>query len=663
MKSNKLLKRIIIIAIVVGILLASVFTAMFFIGKQRDKNSVEVTPVSMIYTQNWNDQIYSSGQATSDFMQELYPDNQKVIKEIFVTEGQEVKIGDPILQYDKTLLEIEMERKSLSLQSIDEDIKTAEKELRKLQNTAPYVPPTPEPPPTPAPTPTPIPPASVTLYSVLDENSVPYEGDGTSANPYKYLCTADCIVTEGFLRKVFAVPVATPVPTAPPVASATPVPTTTPGASATPPASTVPTSTPLPTSAPTNTPAPTPVPDPAFVAVLEVREENSNFGGIIHSFTIDGTDFSWSFSLSDNNYMINDVFDEIISDSAEVFSNQANPKNSGNEILYTAEELKSAIADKKSQIESLRLSRKQAKIDFDKAELAVKNTTVTSTIDGVVRSLISIDDAISTAKPFLVVSGENTFYLHGTINESVLSYINVGDMIEVNSWEAGAYTAQIVSISSYPVENDNYSYGANPNTSTYEFTAVFTETEGIYNYMYFDITINSGSSTEGSGFYIEKMYVRDDDGGSYVMKKGTDNRLAKQYVQTGKSLSGGYYVEIKAGLSMNDSIAFPYGKNIREGMKTRPMGSDEDFEYDENNPNNFEEKPGMFLPDEKDDLLNEPDIILPEEDGEPISEEFDLGDADSPEMPKDDGAPVNNPADFSVDAKTPKLAIGKVVTK
>lgn len=613
MATNKLLKRILIIVVAIVVLAASVFTALFFISKQQDKKSIEVTPVSMIYTQNWNDAIYSSGQATSDFMQELYPDTQKVIKEIFVTEGQEVKIGDPLIQYDKTLLEIELERKSLALQSIDEDIKSAEKELQKLKNTTPYVPPTPEPPPPPEPEPTPIPPASIPLYDVLDENSVPYDGDGTAANPYKYLCTPNCTVTEGFLRKVFAVPVVVPTELPATPLPATPSPNTNPGA--------VPaTPTPVPSIEP---PAPTPIPDPAFVAVLEVREENSNFGDLLHSFIIDGTTFSWSFSLSDNSSF--NVFDEIMSDTNTNFSEPTFSNNS-NELLYTAEELKIAIENQKENIESLKLLRKQAKIDLSKAELNVKNSTVKSTIDGVVRSLITIDEAIESAKPFLVVSGENTFYLHGTINESVLGYINVGDMIEVNSWEAGTYTAQIVSISSYPVEDNNYSYGTNPNTSTYEFTAVFTETEGIYNYMYFDITIYTSSNGTGNDIYIEKMYVRDDDGGSYVMKKGPDNRLMKQYVQTGKSLSGGYYIEIKAGLSLNDSIAFPYGKNIREGMKTRPFGSDEDFEYDENSSTNNnipDDQNNVILPEEGGDFSDgtddfSPEIIMPRVDTEKV---------------------------------------------
>ncbi|WP_099206158.1 biotin/lipoyl-binding protein [Scatolibacter rhodanostii] len=585
MKANKIRKRLIISLIVLTIIAVLIFTISYFVKKQQDKTSVEVIPVSNIYTENWNDQVYSSGQASSDYIQELYPDSEKVISEIFVQEGQTVKIGDPILQYDKTLLELDLQKKELELQAIDEDIRIAQNALIKLNNTTPYVPPlvTPEPQPTPEPTPTPIPPATATLYSELTADSIPYAGSGTAEDPYLYLCTPDCTLSESFLRKAFNVQIKedeTPLP------ATTSVPTTAPAADDT--GSESPSEgseSSLPEEEPTPTPTETPKPqNSAFVAVLEVREENSNFGKLLQSFKINGFSFSSSFSLSglyseqpsdeialpeflDGGTSLNDLPQGGISDTVEM--------------QYTAEELKQAISQKEAEIKTLILSRKQLQLNSQKAALLVDNATVTATIDGVVRSLISIDDAKANSTPFLVVSGENTFYLHGTINESLLGNIHVGDTVTVNSWEAGAYEAQIVSIGSYPITNEyGYSGGStNPNSSTYEFTAIFTNTEGIYNGMYFDITINAPAESNDSGsFYIDKMYVRDDDSGSYVMKKGDDNRLVKQPVQTGKTMSGGYYIEIKSGLTVDDSIAFPYGKDLREGMRTRPQGTDEDYQ-------------------------------------------------------------------------------------
>jgi HlyD family secretion protein len=43
-----------------------------------------------------------------------------------------------------------------------------------------------------------------------------------------------------------------------------------------------------------------------------------------------------------------------------------------------------------------------------------------------------------------------------------------------------------------------------------------------------------------------------------------NNRLKKQYVVTGRTVYGSA-VEIKSGLTEDDRIAFPYGKNAVEG--------------------------------------------------------------------------------------------------
>lgn len=604
MTANKTRKKILIIGITLAV--AAVITAVviLLVKRQQDKHSVEVIPVSYIASQNWNDEIYSSGQASSDFTQELYPDSQKVIEEIFVTEGQSVKIGDPLLQYDKTLLELDLEKKQLELQSKDEEIRLAQKELEKLWATTPVIPstpepipePEPEPVPTPEPTPTPIPPASVTVYSEIQADSVPYAGSGTSEDPFVYLCTPDCVLDKDFLLKLFGLttPTPSPAPTEPPASEPSSEDPSSENSNSEPeePSSQDPNSEPEPSSQEppvSETPSPTPSPEStAFAAVFEIREENSNFGKLLHSFTIDGTAFTSSFSLSE----LTESEPETDSPGETDFPETPLPitdllpdisEGGGDfEITYTPDELKQATAAKESEIKSLQLARKQLVLDSDKAQLLVDNSTVHASIDGVVRSLISIDEANETAKPFLVVSGENTFYLHGTINESLLGSIKVGDTVDVNSWEAGRYSAQIVSIGSYPMqENAYYGGSTNPNSSTYEFTAVFLDTDGIYNGMYFDITIQASSldtDSENGSFYIDKMYVREDDAGSYVMKKGPNGRLLKQPVETGKMMGGGYAVEIKSGLTQEDSVAFPYGKDLREGMRTRPKGSDEDYQ-------------------------------------------------------------------------------------
>ena len=45
-----------------------------------------------------------------------------------------------------------------------------------------------------------------------------------------------------------------------------------------------------------------------------------------------------------------------------------------------------------------------------------------------------------------------------------------------------------------------------------------------------------------------------------------DGRLEKRQIGTGRALWGSY-TEITGGLSPEEHIAFPYGRNLREGAK------------------------------------------------------------------------------------------------
>ena len=46
----------------------------------------------------------------------------------------------------------------------------------------------------------------------------------------------------------------------------------------------------------------------------------------------------------------------------------------------------------------------------------------------------------------------------------------------------------------------------------------------------------------------------------------------KQYVKTGQIIYSSY-MEIKEGLTMEDSVAFPYGSDVKEGAKTKSSDS------------------------------------------------------------------------------------------
>ena len=69
------------------------------------------------------------------------------------------------------------------------------------------------------------------------------------------------------------------------------------------------------------------------------------------------------------------------------------------------------------------------------------------------------------------------------------------------------------------------------------------------------------------GVYLENPFIRTEGGRSYVYVRGEDGLLEQRFVTTGKSLWGSY-MEILEGLSEEDLVAFPYGKNVKPGAET-----------------------------------------------------------------------------------------------
>ena len=87
---------------------------------------------------------------------------------------------------------------------------------------------------------------------------------------------------------------------------------------------------------------------------------------------------------------------------------------------------------------------------------------------------------------------------------------------------------------------------------------------------YCEVTLPQTNDSGVVGFFIPRFCIRKDDSGSYVMKTDENGLLKKQYVKTGRILWG-EQIEILAGLSQEDHIAFPYGKTVREGAATKQV--------------------------------------------------------------------------------------------
>lgn len=204
-------KKVIIIVISLVAAVALVTGGFFTYRWYRSENTmVEVLPVSNL---NWGysgDEMSSYGMVTNDMSQDVFFLENQTIEEIFVSEGDTVSVGDPLISYDMTMSNLQLEMKELDIDTYNNRLAAAQKELERLRNTAPIPDaPVPEPADPETPTEPEIPqPTEKTgeAYNYISIISVPNKGTGTIEDPYVFLCTPECYVLGEYLNSLSADP-------------------------------------------------------------------------------------------------------------------------------------------------------------------------------------------------------------------------------------------------------------------------------------------------------------------------------------------------------------------------------------------------------------------------------------------------------------------------
>lgn len=554
MKTKRIVSIVLAAVIAVGICGGGIW---LYRKNSDSSKKVEVTPVSSLTGGWWGNEMYTGGIVSNDLMQEIYLEEQQKVKEVFVTEGQEVNVGDKLFEYDKTLIELDMETQNLEMQQADRDIAVASEELKVLKNTTPIVKKLPklveveETQKGPASLPivgkdgaankadgsskegtdgensgeneeTPQPPkVEATLYSNIRSDAKAYKGTGAADDPYRFLCSPEVTISGEFINKLIGY----------------------------------------------NTAGTSKEGEPT-VAVFEIHKGNAVEGDMLYLWTMYGSDYEpvaadsvWKFGVNSDEKPV----------EPEI------PVEPPVEEGYTKEELAKLIAEKEEKIRDLQLKKKKSQLNYDNTKAKLDKCTVVSSVKGKVSSL-KTQEELTVGTPFMIVSGGDAFYVTGSISELLLGQLKVGDALMANLWSPEGqktYNAVISEISEYPASNGNNYGSGNMNVSYYPFTAVIEESEGLTNGQYLDMTMTVGGNTDGTSnaLYLSKAYIREENGKNYVFIANEDNRLEKRYIETGKIIYG-EQVEVKEGVTMEDRIAFPYGKNVKEGVRVKDMSEE-----------------------------------------------------------------------------------------
>ena len=239
---------------------------------------------------------------------------------------------------------------------------------------------------------------------------------------------------------------------------------------------------------------------------------------------------------------------------------------------HSKSELSMLQSAKRREISSSEIDIRIAEVQLRKLQSEIQDGVIYSEIDGTVKAIRDEDEARGEGSAIVEVSGGGGYYIEGALSELALGTVEKGQTVSVSSWSTGvSCEGTIAEISTYPTDSGSSWSEGNPNVSYYPMKVFVDEDTNLQDGDLVDISYSSNGNSDS--WYLESMFVRNDNGANYVYVRNDKGLLEKRIIQVGNS-SGGY-TEIKSGLTMDEFIAFPYGSDVVDGAKTREATMDD----------------------------------------------------------------------------------------
>ncbi len=237
------------------------------------------------------------------------------------------------------------------------------------------------------------------------------------------------------------------------------------------------------------------------------------------------------------------------------------------------------IADLKSKIKETDLSIRVAENELKQMQEEKDNGQVVASVSGKIASVIDADSARADGTPMIKVTGTGGYKITCSIGELARDDVKIGEEVQVTSYESGGqYTGTIKSIGDMPTTDNVDYWGVSTNTSFYPMTVVVDANADLSDNEYVSVQRETAGTTSGEGFYLDNMYILSENGKSYVYVRDENNKLEKRQIKTGVISYGS--TQVLSGLDRNtDWIAFPYGKQVKDGAATRESTTDELYNY------------------------------------------------------------------------------------
>ena len=235
-------------------------------------------------------------------------------------------------------------------------------------------------------------------------------------------------------------------------------------------------------------------------------------------------------------------------------------------------EIQARINDASYAIRQAQNTIKATQTEIEQLNKQIENSTVLSTIDGIIKEVNKDGgtDESGSQKPLVSITQTTDFRVKGSISE--MGTISEGTSVIVRSRvnEDQIYKGTVTKVETDPQSNSNNNFNgadSSESASKYPFYVSLDNNKGLMLGQHVYIEADNGQSTKKKGIWLDASFIVSDDNGNSYVWVSERGKLKKRKVELGKTDEETFATKIKSGLSVDDYIAWA-DDSYSEGMKT-----------------------------------------------------------------------------------------------
>ncbi len=257
---------------------------------------------------------------------------------------------------------------------------------------------------------------------------------------------------------------------------------------------------------------------------------------------------------------------EIAAKNNEIADYNTQINNGGDKV-----EIQAQINEANYAIRQSQNNIKATQTEIDQLKKQIENSTITATIDGIVKEVNREGgtDSNGNTKPLISITQTGEYRVKGTLTE--MGTISEGSSVIVRSRinENNIWQGTVTKVETEPQTDTNtyYSSSSSDTASKYPFYVTLNSSDGLMLGQHVYIELDDGQSAVKDGIWLDSSFISYDDNGNAFVWVSENNKLKKKSVELGDTDESTYTVEIKSGLSKDDYVAWA-DDTYQEGMKT-----------------------------------------------------------------------------------------------